>query len=301
MYKPIRDMLLTHRALHQTDSRRLFHGRGHLHEGLEHICIDWYYPVVLITAYDTVQKAEELVNTILECADKDLVSSVVMQERHLKGTPSHVLQGESIEETEVYEDQLKFLVRPGKHQNSGLFLDMKPLRRWLMDNSESRNILNLFAYTCSLSVAAMAGGARGATNVDMSKPSIQWGERNHEINGQDLRAVKSLPHNLFRSWGRIKQFGRYDTVIIDPPTRQRGSFDVEKNYPAILKKLGGFCHPGADVIATVNSPYLDNDYLPSLAVRYAPKLRLMGTIPASEEFADRYPERGLKIHHFQMS
>ena len=30
---------------------RVFHGRGQLFQGLEHVCLDWYAPVLLITAY----------------------------------------------------------------------------------------------------------------------------------------------------------------------------------------------------------------------------------------------------------
>ena len=176
---------------------------------------------------------------------------------------------------------------------------MRPLREWLTAHSEGRNVLNLFAYTCSLSVAALAGDARQVVNVDMSKPSINWGQRNHELNQQDLRSVKSVPHNLFRSWGRISQCGRYDTIIIDPPTRQRGSFDAEKNYGAVLKKLSKLSKPGADIIATVNSPYLTEDFLPNQMERYAPQCRFIDMMPASPEFTDKYPEKALKIYHYR--
>ena len=184
-------------------------------------------------------------------------------------------------------------------QNAGFFLDMRPLRHWLRQYSEGKNVLNLFAYTCSLSVAALAGGARQVVNVDMSKPSINWGIRNHELNSQDPRSVKSIPHNLFKSWGRIQQFGRYELLLIDPPTRQKGSFSAEKDYAAVLKKLHKLCEPGADIIATVNSPYLSGDYLPSLMQRYQSNIRLIGEMEASPEFVDKYPERGLKIFHFR--
>ena len=118
----------------------------------------------------------------------------------------------------------------------------------------------------------------------MSRPSIQWGQRNHELNDQPPGRVRTVPHNLFRSWGRLKQFGRYDTVIIDPPTRQRGSFDVEKNYSAVLKKLSKLTAPGANVIATVNSPYLTDDFLLNQVARYAPTCRFVEMMPRSPEF-----------------
>ena len=199
----------------------------------------------------------------------------------------------------VKEGKLVFEVHPGAQQNAGLFLDMRPLREWLQQYSQDKNVLNLFAYTCSFSVAALAGGAKQVTSVDMSKTSINWGSLNHRHNGQDLRCVNSVPYNVFKSWGRIKQFGRYDTIIIDPPSRQKGSFDVEKNYGALIKKLGSISNPGADVIATINSPYLDSDFLIHRFQRYAPQCRFITEMPASPEFEDKYPERALKICHFR--
>mgnify|MGYP002638897068 FL=1 len=281
-------------------TRRVFHGRGQLYPGLEHICIDWFEPVVLVTAYSEIADPAGLLEAILAADHTKKVESVVLQKRYEKGAPAELLRGEKLRETVVNEEGLLFEVHPGAQQNAGLFLDMYPLRQWLRVHSEGKNVLNLFAYTCSLSVAAMAGGASGVTNVDMSKTSIKWGEKNHQLNAQDLRKVKSIPHNLFKSWGRIKQFGRYDLLIIDPPTRQRGSFDVAVNYPAVLKKLSGLCAPGADVIATINSPFLDVDFLLEKFERHVPGGSYIGTIEAAAEFADKFPERKFKIYHFKM-
>ena len=110
--------------------------------------------------------------------------------------------------------------------------------------------------------------------------------------------MRSIPHNLFRAWGRIKQFGRYETIIIDPPSRQRGSFDVEKNYGTVLKKLSSLMTDRATVIATVNSPYQNEDFLPNLVQRYSPDLKLNGRLLVAPQFADKFPERALKIYHF---
>ncbi len=299
MYSPI-EQAFENRFRHSTrDARRIFHGRGHLWPGLEHINIDWYPPVVLITAYHPIDSLEELVATIRTGDHQGCVESIILQKRYEKGAPSETISGTPHPVCHCHEGKLVFEVHPGVQQNAGLFLDMQPLRSWLQDNSEGKNFLNLFAYTCSLSVAALAGGARQVVNVDMSKTSIRWGERNHALNAQDLRRVRSIPHNIFRSWGRIGQFGRYDLVVIDPPSRQRGSFDVEKNYSAVLKKLARLTTPGATVFATVNSPYLDQDYLQHQFQRYAPGFDLVEHFPASPDFEDRHPQKALKICRFR--
>ena len=285
-------------SVEQPQPLRIFHGRGHLYPGLEHLSVDWFAPIVLITTYAEINDPNRLIEILLEVDELNQIKCILMQYRKRKGTPCVCLYGQKPDNTVVSEHGLRYEVQPGLNQNAGLFLDIAPLRRWLKDHSNNRNVLNLFAYTCSLSVAALAGNAKQVVNVDMSKTSISWGLRNHKLNAQDTQKIRSIPHNLFRSWGRIKQFGRYDTVIIDPPSRQRGSFDAEKNYGAVLKKLSGLMNERAEVIATVNSPYLNEDFLPNLAQRYSPGLRLNGLLPIAPAFADKFPERALKIYHF---
>ena len=36
------------------ESQRLFHGRGHAYPELEHVNVDWFEPVILITLYQEV-------------------------------------------------------------------------------------------------------------------------------------------------------------------------------------------------------------------------------------------------------
>lgn len=287
-------------ASDQPDARRIFHGRGQLFPGLEHICIDWFRPLVLITAHAEIENIEGLTKILLLADGFKQIQTIVRQNRFERGAPAQTIYGEAAGPLVANEGSLRFDVHPGTQQNTGLFLDMRCLRDWLLENSCDANVLNLFAYTCSLSVAALAGGAKSVTNVDMSKTSIKWGEENHTLNQQELRAVNSVPHNLFKCWGRIKQLGRYDLVLIDPPTRQHGSFDAAKNYGAVMKKLHTLCAPGAKVIATINSPFLSVDYLQELFDKHNPEGIYLGEMNVAPEFKDKYPERGLNICLFEM-
>lgn len=283
----------------QIDTRRIFHGRGQLYPGLEHLSVDWFSPVVLITSYEEIIDTQALCQSVIAADPHQQIKTVMLQYRKRTGTPTIALHGELNHLTTVTENGLKYEIQPGVNQNAGLFLDMRPLRTYLTDYSSGKNVLNLFSYTCSLSVAALAGGATQVVSADMSKPSIHWGQRNHALNEQDPNKVRSIPHNIFRSWGRIKKHGRYDTIIIDPPSRQRGSFDVEKNYGTVLKQLKQLTNPGADIIATVNSPYMSDDFLINQAQRHAPQCRFVTMMPRSPEFTDNFPEKALKIYHFK--
>ena len=260
--------------------------------------VDWFSPVVLISTYEEIEDTKSLTDAIVRHDIHAQIKSVMLQHRKRKGAPSQCLYKKPINYCIVEEHGLKYEVQPGVNQNAGFFLDMRPLRQWLAKFSTDKNVLNLFAYTCSLSVAALSAGARQVVNVDMSKPSIRWGSRNHALNEQDRQSIKSVSQNIFRSWGKIKQYGPYETIIIDPPTRQRGSFDVEKNYGTIIKKIKTLTVKKADIIATVNSPYLTDDFLINQFARHAPQCRFVEMISGSEEFPDKFPERAIKIYRF---
>jgi 23S rRNA (cytosine1962-C5)-methyltransferase len=227
------------------------------------------------------------------------VDGVAVQHRQGRKTQTDIVHGEVPEELTVRESGLAFLVQPLRNQNVGLFLDMAPTREWVRDNSESRRVLNPSSPPRAFSVAALAGGATHVVNNDMSRPALEWGRRNHELNEQDLRQVSMLPHNLFKSWWKIRQLGPFDLVIIDPPTNQRGSFNAEKQYGQLLKRLPEFCAPGADVIACLNSPFLSGDFLTGQMARRCAAARLVEFMPASDDFPDRFPERALKIARFR--
>lgn len=287
-------------AAEQPEARRIFHGRGHCYPGLEHLCLDWFGPVVLISTWQAVDNADDLKAVILAADVHDQVKTIVLQHRHITQAPAETLYGPDPGRVIVTAQGLKFEVNPGRRQHAGLFLDTAPLRQWLLENSDGKNVLNLFAYTCALSVAALAGGASAVTSVDMAKPAIAWGMRNHLLNGQDPARIHNVPHNVFKSWGKVKQFGRYDLVIIDPPTRQRGSFEAERDYKSVVRRLPKLCNPGAMVIAALNSPFLDRDYLAGLFAQAVPDARLETWMPVDEAFEEKYPERGLKIARFRM-
>ena len=283
------------------EPKRVFHGRGQLFPEYSHVCMDWYPPVVFVSAYDPIENRVEVLSWLRGVDKLSQIKTVMLQKRYERNSAAEILYGESKTRVIVEENGLKFEILLGKQQNTGLFLDMQPLRVWLRENSKDKKVLNLFSYTCSLSVAALAGGARSVVNVDLSKTSMRWGERNHDLNGQDKDTITSLPFNVFTSWGRIRQEGRYDLVIIDPPTYQRNSFSAERDYGAVLKKMRSLCSDGATIIAALNSPFLDEQFLLDKFERHVPKAKFVESMAAAPEFLDRFPGRALKIFRFEFS
>jgi 23S rRNA (cytosine1962-C5)-methyltransferase len=185
------------------------------------------------------------------------------------------------------------------NQNSGLFLDMRCGREWVKQNSQGKNVLNLFAYTCGFSVAALAGGATQVVNVDMAKGALNRGRENHQLNGQDIRKVKFLGHDIFKSWGKIKRLGPYDLIISDPPSFQKGSFALTKDYQKILRRLPDLLADRGEVMACANSPSVTSQFVIDGMQEHAPQLHYVQRLDNPEEFADVDTEANLKVQLFK--
>ncbi|KAF1055000.1 MAG: Ribosomal RNA large subunit methyltransferase K [Stenotrophomonas maltophilia] len=194
----------------------------------------------------------------------------------------------------MHEDGLAYRLDLGRKQNTGLFLDMRYGRRWVREQAAGCRVLNLFAYTCAFSVAAIAGGAQHVVNLDMARAALSRGRDNHRLNGHDLTAVEFLGHELFKSWGRVRRSGPYDLVIIDPPSFQKGSFVLDKDYPRLLRRLPELLNPGARVLACVNDPAVAPDFLIDGMAREVPGLRYVERLENPPEFEDIEAESALK-------
>ena len=282
------------------DAQRLFHGRGHCYEGVEHLTVDWYAPFLLISVFRRdVDRAwlETLATALVEVVPA--VTGIVLQWRDGRKTRAEILAGEVRQDWVIDEAEMRYRVHPLTHQNIGFFLDMEPARRWVRARAMDCKVLNLFAFTCAFSVVAIAGGAREVVNNDMNRSVLNRGRENHRLNGHDARAVRYVPHNLFKSWWKLKQLGRYELIIVDPPTNQRGSFVAEKDYPGVMKRLPDLAAPGANVLLCLNSPFLPFHFLEDQMARRCPGYRFIERIPASPDFPDQHPDRGLKLAVFR--
>ncbi|NOI81735.1 methyltransferase domain-containing protein [Vibrio tubiashii] len=286
--------------------RRLFHGRGRKFAGLEQLTCDWIQGQLIVSLFKQVSDdfIEELKQGLTTLSESELWQQkqgkvIVVQYRYAEGVPSEVLLGELDNRPIVEESGLKYQLDIGRNQNFGLFLDMRLGRDWVKAHAKHKNVLNLFAYTCGFSVAAIEGGADQVVNVDMSRSSLSKGRENHKLNGHNVNQVKFLGYDIFRSWGKIRKMGRYDLIVIDPPSFQKGSFALTKDYKRILRKLPELLAEGGEVIACVNSPQVTSQFLIDSMQEEAPQLSFVERLDNPAEFEDIDPEASLKVLRFK--
>lgn len=287
------------------DVCRLFHGRGGLFAGDEHLCLDWYKPVLLLTSFKMLddEQRDELVSAIVDFWQSTYPNqplNLVYQYRHGGQTFSDLLFGEVPEQHVVTENGARFLVHLLRGQNHGLFLDMANGRTWVKQHAKHKKVLNLFAYTCGFSVAALQGGADEVVNMDMSKGALSIGKQNHLLNDLPVGA-RYLGHDIFKSWGKLTKLGPYDLIVADPPSNQRGSFVATKDYERLLKRLPDLLAPQGEVLLCLNAPELGCDFLMQQVANTAPQLTYVERIDNPSVFADIDEQKSLKVLRYRLS
>ncbi len=282
------------------ESRRLFHGRGHCFAGYDDLLIDWFQPVVLVMLYR--QREEVWLQQLLESLRRQIpaAAAIVLQERFLPNAPSRLLWGTMPDQVEAVEAGLRYRLRLTEAQNIGFFPDVAVGRQLIRQVAEGKKVLNLFAYSCSFSVAALAGGARQVVNLDMNRGALELGRQNHHLNQLDLRCASFLPLELFRSFGRLRKLGKFELVICDPPAYQGKSFKAERDWPKLLGRLPQILAPKAEILACLNAPHLPPEFLLRLFSDLLPRAELLATLQPGDDFPDATIDRGVWMFHFRM-
>jgi 23S rRNA (cytosine1962-C5)-methyltransferase len=286
------------------ETQRLFHGRGHAYPGLEHVNIDWIAPAIIITLYAEVERdwLESLCSALSVLLPECELLQV--QYRCRTGAPfeqikGDLIAGEPMNALVAVEKGLKYHISLGRAQNTGLFLDIANGRSWVKDNSQGKNVLNLFSYTCGFSVAALAGGAQRVVNIDMAKGALSTGRENHRLNNHDTTRVIFQGIDIFKSWSRIKKYGPYDVLISDPPSLQKGSVDIQRDYYKIISRIPQLVKPGGMLMLCLNSPNLDDEFLKQQVAEHCPECKMIGKIENPEVFKEAQQGKGLKVYLYQ--
>lgn len=145
-----------------------------------------------------------------------------------------------VNEPTTNNQQAYFFANFTDYLDTGLFLDHRSIRKMIGENARGKNVLNLFAYTCTASVHASLGGAKSVTSVDLSQNYLDWGKKNFALNGlPELPNYQFIAEDVFE-W--IKQnTEQYDLIFIDPPTfsnskKFKGTFDIQRDHVALINR-----------------------------------------------------------------
>ncbi|HVR75915.1 MAG TPA: class I SAM-dependent rRNA methyltransferase [Planctomycetota bacterium] len=230
---------------------RLLNGEG---DGLSGFVADVYGDFVVLYVYSRglINLGRILAQAILETAAP---RGVVLKVRPRSGpTPGKVKQEvigeEPPEKLVVDEGGVPHEVHLLSGINVGLFTDMREHRRGLHRFTRGRRVLNTFAYTGSLSVAAALGGAAEVTSVDLSSGVLKWARENFRLSSLDPEDARYrfVEDDVLRFCRSEKARGAaYDMVILDPPTysaARAAGWSMKNDYPDLIAAATDLLPPG---------------------------------------------------------
>ncbi len=246
-------------VLGESQALRVFHGTGEGKGELAHVSIDRFGDHFWVTSWKNVSGAA-LQGIAGFLQSKGAVSAVHLH-RPEKGVPEDPLPilGEPPRGAfEVVElGRMRFWIRLQAVKHPGLFLDHSPLRAWLLRRSRELQVLNTFAYTGSLSVAAGLGGATHVTTLDLSKATVSWAEENWKLNGLDPERGRFIAGDVFEWLPRLKREGKkFDLILLDPPSFSRGkkgNFSTSKDLTRLHELALDVLGPRGFLITSINS------------------------------------------------
>lgn len=138
--------------------------------------------------------------------------------------------------------------------NVGLFPDMREQRRNIARFVAGRRVLNTFAYTGALSIAAARAGAASVTSVDLSSGVLAWARENFKLSGfssddQRFRFEVSDVRRFMQK--EVERGSTYDTVIMDPPTvsaARASQWSMKKDYPQLIALATKLLPPSGGIL-----------------------------------------------------
>ncbi|MDP2793808.1 MAG: class I SAM-dependent methyltransferase [Sulfurisoma sp.] len=254
-----RKPLLEQLHAENTDAYRLFHGSV---EGQPGLTVDRYGDLLLAQSFHSpldAAQVEELQG--FYAAALPGLAFVYNDRSRANSRIGNKLEGEALtvamQPRIAHEMGVSYHIQ-GRHagQDPWLFLDLRAARRCIMREAPGKTLLNLFAYTCGVGIAAAKAGASFVVNVDFAESSIAVGKENARINELPIRP-RFIHSDAFAAMRQLAGLGQpkmvrgkrmppfpkleprqFDIVFLDPPRYAKSAFgvvDLVSDYPALFK------------------------------------------------------------------
>ena len=275
--------LLVRLHAEQTDAYRLFHGSVEGHPGLT---VDRYGELLLVQCFHSPLATQALAALRAFYAERLPGLALVYNDRSQANSRiANPLPPEEIDAAtlprQMHEMGVAYRIA-GRHagQDPWLFPGLRAARRRGMRETPGKSLLNLFAGTCSVGIAAAKAGARFVVNVDCAESSLSVGRENARLNDLAVRPrfVRCDAFAAMRQYAGIGQAERvrgkrmphfprlepqrFDLVFLDPPRLAKSPFgvvDLVNDYAAVFKPALLCANEGGTLICTNNVAAVPRD------------------------------------------
>jgi len=146
------------------------------------------------------------------------------------------------------ENGLRFLADVSGGQKTGFFLDQRENRSRLRAIARGKTVLNLFSYSGAFSVAALAGGATRAVDVDSSETALSLAREHRRANRFSVADADFVRADVFEDVRRrVAARESWDIVVCDPPAFAKKRADLRgaaRGYQDINRLAMSLVAPG---------------------------------------------------------
>jgi 23S rRNA (cytosine1962-C5)-methyltransferase len=253
-------------------ARRLFNGYT---EGAPGMAVDLYGKTLVIHDALGPQGNRELDKAIEAHAKKLIpgIDTTLLKLRDSKDVPSRngiFLSGsEKTACKKIKEHGVTYAIRLTMNRDTSFYLDTANLRLWAKENLKGKRVLNTFAYTGSLGLAAKAGGASNVVHIDMNNTFLTVAKDSCTLNGFEISKADFKAKDFFDATGELKRDNTlFDCVFIDPPylsVTGQGKVDAEKDFLKIVNKVRPMVAHNGHLVCVNNAVFLSGaDFMASL-------------------------------------
>jgi 23S rRNA (cytosine1962-C5)-methyltransferase len=249
-------------ARHET-AFRAFHG---FTEGAPELALDVYGTTLVVHDFAGAEGDRAVADLASEAASEawPWLRTVLWKVRKApspEGRAGRVIRGDAAQLVRrVREGGLRYALAPGATKDAGLYLDTRALRAHLTATLADATVLNTFAYTGSLGVAACAAPARRVVHVDRSREALNLAKASYALNGLSVARRDFVTDDVFSFAGRLRRESvLFDAVIVDPPffsETAAGRVDLVDGTARLLDKLRPLVADGGALIVVNNALFL---------------------------------------------
>lgn len=178
------------------------------------------------------QRLNDIVAAVGSFLDIPLESVVIKSRQRQRGKEQYQKSDDPTgREFRVKEGAAQYRLNLHDYLDTGVFLDHRPMRRYMYEHARDKKVLNLFCYTATVSVQAALGGAKQTLSIDLSNTYLDWARRNFLLNKLAKRDHRLKKEDCLE-WLAVKSkrpLAKYDLIFLDPP-----SFSNSKSMESVL-------------------------------------------------------------------
>lgn len=277
-----------------TDAYRIIHGEN---DGFPGVVIEIYKETLILQVY--TKSMDKLGRYVAALIAKELGSKNILLKNPSKRIEKdksqvrevRVLKGHIPAKIPIREGKTGFHVDIAHGQKSGMFLDLRGLRKYLGSSDlKNKRVLNLFSYTGTLGLMAENAGAKEMWNIDLAQGALEFAKRYHVV---EEKLHKFINADIFHWLEALDPKERFDLIIVDPPnmgTKKEQVPQILKAYEKLYKLSQKHLKEKGMIIGCCCTSRISRREFGRLVDRLLPGMKCLKELEPEDDHPVSFPE-----------